>query len=120
MTIHFNGQEYASLEAMPPDVREVYEEFAQDPDLAQAIGVEPTQAAASPQTLPQTLPPAWGGSRQGGGVPVPVEFDGVTGLGPATAVYEPQGLHLPHLGTRHASALVVYRDGFAYQVGSKD
>ncbi len=120
MSIHFNGQEYASLEAMPPDVREVYEEFLQDPDLAQSIGAEPTTPAESPQTRPQTLPPAWGGSRQGGGVPVPAAFDGVIELGPATAVYEPQGLHLPHLGTPRATALVVYRDGFAYQAGSKD
>ena len=120
MLIHFNGQEYASLEAMPSEVREVYEEFIQDRELAQSIGMEQTAPAESPQTRPQTLPPAWGGSRQGGGVPVPAEFDGVTELGPATAVYEPQGLHLPHLRTLHASALVVYRDGFAYQAGSKD
>ena len=116
MSIHFNGQEYASLEAMPADVREVYEEFLQDPELARSIGAEPAAAAGSPQTLP----PAWGGSRPGGGVPVPAAFDGVTELGPAAAVYEAQGLHLPRLGTAHASALVVYRDGFAYQTGGKD
>src|SRR5437773_11162844 len=114
MSIHFNGQEYASLEAMPSEVREVYEAFLQDPNLAQSIGMEQTAPAASAQTRPQTLPPAWGGSRPGGGVPVPVGFDAVTELGPATAVYESQGLHLPHLSTVHATRLVVYRDGFAY------
>jgi hypothetical protein len=120
MSIHFNGQEYASLEAMPAEVREVYEEFIQDPDLARSIGAEPSTPAGLPPARPQTLPPAWGGARPGSGVPVPVDFDGVSELGPATAVYEPQGLHLPHLGTAHATALVVYRDGFAYQAGSKD
>jgi len=118
MSIHFNGQEYASLEAMPPDVREVYEEFIQDPDLARAIGAEPSAPSGSPEAGSRTLPRAWGGSQQGG-VPVPTDFDAVTGLGPAVAVYEPQGVHLPHLGTAHATALVVYRDGFAYQAGSK-
>ena len=115
MSIHFNGQEYASLAAMPPDVREVYEAFLQDPNLARSIGAEP----AAPAARPQTLPPAWGGPRQDG-VPVPAGFDGVSGLGPAVAVYESQGLHLPHLGTAHASALVIYRDGFAYQAGNPD
>src|SRR5437870_9109858 len=101
MSIHFNGHEYANLAAMPADVREVYEEFLQDPELARSSGAEPAAPAVSPQTRPQTLPPAWGGSRQGGGVPVPAGFDDVSELGPATAVYEPQGLHLPHLGTGH-------------------
>jgi len=120
MSIHFNGQEYASLEAMPPDVREVYEEFIQVPELARSIGVEPIAPAGSTLTGSQTLPPAWGGPRAGGGVPVPVAFDGVSELGPAIAVYESQGLHLPHLGPSPATALVVYRDGFAYQAGSKE
>ena len=120
MSIHFDGKEYASLEAMPPEVREVYEEFLRDPELAQSLGMGPTASAESPQTRPQTLPRAWGGSQQGGGVPVPAGFDGVTELGPATVVCEPQGSHLPHLGTVHATALVVYRDGFAYQAGGKD
>ena len=120
MSIHFNGQEYASLEAMPSEVREVYEEFIHDPELAQSLGAEQSAPAGSAQTSPQTLPPAWGGSRPGGGVPVPDEFDGVIELGPATAVYEPQGLHLPHLRTSHASALVLYQDGFAYLAGSKN
>jgi len=118
MSIHFNGQDYPSVEAMPPDVREVYELLHEDPDLAQAVGEEPSLPSGSSQTGGRTLPRAWGGSQQGG-VPVPADFDAVTGLGPAVAVYEPQGLHLPHLGTPHATALVVYRDGFAYQAGSK-
>jgi len=116
MSIHFDGKEYASVGAMPADIREFYEEFMRDPNLAGSIGAEPAASAASSQTLP----PAWGGSRQDGGVPVPAAFDGVTQLGPAVAVYEPQGLHLPHLGPAHASALVIYRDGFAYQASGKD
>lgn len=121
MSIHFNGKDYASLEAMPPDVREVYEAFMEDPDLARSIGAEPASGAADHPAQPQTLPPAWGGPRPAGGVPVPAGFEGVTELGPATAVYEPQpGLHLPHLGPARATALVLYRDGFAYQAGSHE
>lgn len=116
MSIHFNGQEYASVAAMPPDVREVYEAFIEDPELARSIGAEPAAARPAPT---QTLPRAWGGPQQQG-APVPVEFDGVTGLGPAVAAYEGQGVHLPHLGKGPATALVVYRDGFAFQAGGAE
>ena len=116
MSIHFNGQEYASLEAMPPDVREVYQEFLQDPDLAQSLGAAP---AASTPARPQTLPRAWGASPQAGGVPVPAGFEAVKDLGPALAAYEPQAAHLLQLRSVHSMALVVYRDGFAYQAAGQ-
>ncbi len=119
MSIHFQGKEYASQAAMPPDVSQAYEEFLLEQELGEA---EAQQGGTelSAETAPQTLPRAWGGSRPGGGVPVPVEFDGVNELGPATFVYEPQGLHLPAMGAPHASALVVYRDGFAYRAGGQE
>ena len=119
MSIHFNGQDYASLEAMPPDVREVYRAFIRDPELAALIGAEAAAPAESHPAGAQTLPRAWGEPRQGG-VPVPAAFEAITELGPATTVYESQGRHLPHFGGAHASALVVYRDGFAYQAGATD
>lgn len=58
--------------------------------------------------------PAWGGRREQGSVPVPLKFDGVTGLGPAVAVY---GLSRDVLiaGPGATRTLVLYRDGFAYQ-----
>jgi hypothetical protein len=107
MSIHFNGQDYASVEAMPAAVREVYEALHEASDLAQSVGA----------TASGTLPRAWGGAPAAGGVPVPAGFEAVTDLGPAVAAYEPQGVHLPHLGAAHARALVVYRDGFAFQTG---
>ena len=53
-------------------------------------------------------------------VSVPAGFEGVNTLGPVMLVCAPKGVHMPHLGTPHASTLVVYQDGFAYQAGSKD
>ncbi|MFN8383408.1 MAG: DUF6585 family protein [Anaerolineales bacterium] len=71
------------------------------------------------------LTPAWGGTRKQG-VPVPVEFDNVTSLGPATAVYgnndnigiffNSAGLSF---GPKTSKALVLYRDGFAYKSGNE-
>ncbi len=90
--------------------KEQAEQQAQEQASAQALAA----AAAEP------LAPAWGGARPAGSVPTPFDFDRVTGLGPAASVHEPQGRHLPHLGTPHASRLVVYRDGFAFQTGGKE
>lgn len=71
------------------------------------------------------LTPAWGGARKQG-VPVPVEFDNVTSLGPATAVYgtndnigiffNSAGLSF---GKKTSKALVLYRDGLAYKSGNE-
>ncbi len=68
--------------------------------------------------------PAWGGARSQG-VPVPQEFDQITGLGPATAVYGSgkTGLFFNNagisFGSKAAKALVLYRDGFAYRSGAE-
>ena len=70
MTIQFQGKEYASQAAMPPDVSQAYEEFLLEQELGEA---EAQQARTDPAAQP--LPRAWGGSRPDGGVPVPVEFD---------------------------------------------
>src|ERR1041385_7682940 len=75
-----------------------------------------------------TLTPAWGGARKSGSVPVPIEFDAVTSLGPATAVYGTNNnIGLWHnsaglsFGSKVATkALVLYRDGFAYKSGNEN
>ena len=70
MTIRFDGKEYASVEAMPPDVREVYQEFLQDPDLAQMLDMESSTPAGALQSGSGTLPRAWGGGFAGApGIP---------------------------------------------------
>jgi hypothetical protein len=119
MNIQFQGKEYASQADMPPGVSIAYEEFLLQQELGEA---EEQQARTTPaaQSASQPLPRAWGGAQHDGGVPVPVEFDGVSELGPATNVYEPQGMHLPAMGAPRASALVLYRDGFAYRAGGKE
>jgi hypothetical protein len=128
MTIRFNGEKYDSVDAMPPDVRQTYDNMMRDPDLAKIIALEQSleQSAEGqyPEPAGQVLPRAWGKATAAGGVPVPVEFDGVADLGPAVAVYETSYEEvwdkLPHLGTPHATTLVVYRDGFAYREHGKD
>jgi hypothetical protein len=106
--IHFNGAEYASREAMPPAVQAAFDQYrqAQENELLNELAEAEHPAA-----------PAWGGAPAAGGVPVPVEFDPVTSLGPATAVYAPQGIRLPSFGPPRADALVVYRDGFGFRLG---
>jgi hypothetical protein len=111
--IYFQGTEYATVEAMPPAVRAAFEKYRQAEE--QALQAELDEALAGPAPAPAL---AWGGARAAGGVPVPVAFDPVTDLGPATTVYEPQGARLlPSLGTPRADALVVYRDGCAFRIG---
>jgi ribosomal protein S27E len=78
----------------------------------QAQRAEPAAAAATP---------AWGGPRPHGSVPVPVEFDQVTSLGPAAAVHELQGVRLlSNFGTPRPNVLVRYRDGLAYRTHGSD
>jgi hypothetical protein len=68
--------------------------------------------------LPQR---AWGGPQPGGGVPVPAEFEQLTGLGPAEAVIEREGFQLfPSFGPPVPRVLVRYRDGFAFRTKTKD
>ena len=115
--IVYAGTEYDSVEAMPPSVRAAYQtQLAADTrDLNQMLGEAGLDETGEPLTK------AWGGARPDGSVPAPAAFDAVTGLGPATAVYPRDGLQLmPHLGTPHATDLVLYRDGLAYQAGGKD
>jgi hypothetical protein len=96
-----------------------------EPD-AEAGAAAPDGSAAWWQDLAQhaeqtgepAAAPAWGGPRPEGAVPVPVEFDSVTSLGPAAAVHEYQsrGLSLvPHFGTPQPNVVVRYRDGLAYR-----
>ena len=126
--IHIKGIEYASVEAMPPDVRAAYE--AMPPDVRAA---REREYEAATQELTQmlseagaggidgeTLAPAWGGPRPDGSVPVPAEFEQVTSLGPAAEVYEHDGISFPNFGTPVAHVMVRYRDGLAYRTGGKD
>lgn len=63
--------------------------------------------------------PAWGGARKQGSVPVPLAFDSVTSLGPATAVHGRNDIQL-FSSFAEEKNLVLYRDGFAYQSGSEN
>jgi len=63
--------------------------------------------------------PAGGRPGRGRSVPVPVEFDAVTSLGPATAVHLHEGLRLPGFGPSRPNALVVYQDGLAFRTGKE-
>ncbi len=129
MTINFNGQEYDSVDAMPPEVRQMYRTIMEKyPDLAKAMAIqqslEQSDVSQSPEEAGEMLPPAWGQAPAAGGVPVPAEFDRVTELGRAVAVYQTSYEEvwdkLPHLGMPHATTLVIYLDGFAYREHGKD
>lgn len=78
------------------------------------------------QNKDDALPPAWGGARKQGSVPVPSGFDRVTSLGPAAAVYGSNNTDLfsnnagLSFGPKVSKALVLYRDGFAYKSGAED
>ena len=113
--ISYRGTEYASVAAMPPEVRADYE--ADQEEFAEAA----TEAGLDELGGETTLAPAWGGPRRDGSVPVPKEFDAVTGLGPALEVHEAeQGIQfLPQWGTPVAHMAVRYQDGLAYQAKGK-
>src|SRR5713101_4440550 len=118
--IHFKGADYDSVEAMPPNIRRAYEQSQRDKarnqrdqaDDGDEAGQE--KVADAPAAQPQ---PAWGRPRPDGSVPVPKEFDAVTGLGPALEVHEetPGIQLLPNWGTPVARAAVRYREGLAYR-----
>lgn len=79
--------------------------------------------AQSQGTTPaaETTTPAWGKSRAPGTVPVPAQFDPVTGLGAPTAVYRHQGsMLLAALSGTKPKELVLYQDGLAFHTGGKD
>ena len=73
---------------------------------------------SSSSGAPGNLTPAWGGARRQGSVPVPLAFDSVTSLGPATAVYGHNDLQF-FSNPAASKTLVLYHDGFAHQSGSE-
>lgn len=122
--IQFRGKTYASIQEMPPALRIAYGEelfqagadevAAADEDIAKADA----ELAAAAAQADAGKKPAWGDAGRAGGIPVPVVFDSVTSLGPARAVHAPEdGFKLPRLGAPRPTALVIYRDGLAYQAG---
>jgi hypothetical protein len=124
--IHFQGTDYDSVEAMPPHIRRAYEQSQRDKARHQPsqandgdeAGEETDTGSDEPEAQPQ---PAWGGPRPEGSVPVPKEFDAVTGLGPALEVHEAeQGIEIPYWGTPVAHAAVRYQDGLAYRAKGKE
>jgi hypothetical protein len=119
MSIHFMGRDYAGVEEMPPQIRQEYENVRAT--IAQKYpGVDVDQFLTDPSGADK-LTPTWGEQRSQGSVPVPLEFDNVTGLGPATAVYgRNSAILFPGFGAQKVKELVLYRDGFAYLTGAKD
>ena len=111
---------------MPPHIRRAYEQSQRDKARHQPsqandgdeAGEETDTGSDEPEAQPQ---PAWGGPRPDGSVPVPKEFDAVTGLGPALEVHEAeQGIEIPYWGTPVAHAAVRYQDGLAYRAKGKE
>jgi hypothetical protein len=124
--IHFKGTDYDSADAMPPHIRRAYEQSQRDKaqhqrsqaDEGDEAGEEKDQGSDEHEAQPK---PAWGGPRPEGSVPVPKEFDAVTGLGPALEVHEAeQGIEIPYWGTPVAHAAVRYQDGLAYRAKGKE
>jgi ribosomal protein S27E len=65
--------------------------------------------------------PAWGKPRAAGTVPVPAQFDPVTNLGAAIAVYRHKGpMLLAALSGTKPKELVLYQDGLAFHTGGKE
>ena len=119
MSIHFMGKDYASMEDMPPQIRPAYENLRAT--VAKKYpGVDIDQFLKDPSSVDK-LTPTWGGQHAQGSVPVPLEFDNVTSLGPATAVYgRNSAMLLPGFGAQKVKELVLYRDGFACHIGAKE
>ena len=94
-------------------------------DLMKLFGTD--KKTSSGNDISGELTPAWGGTRKQG-VPVPVEFDNVTSLGPATTIYGSNdnigfwynSAGLSFGAKKTPKALVLYRDGFAYKSGNED
>jgi hypothetical protein len=112
--IYFNGKEYANREAMPPEVQVAFDQYAADAEREVLDALDEAEGPAAGATAP-----AWGGARPAGAVPVPMAFDGVTSLGPASAVYGHAGGNWPSLGPARVKVLVIYQDGFAFDAGRK-
>jgi len=85
----------------------------------QAWQMEAQSQAATPAAEAPT--PAWGKPRAVGTVPVPSQFDPVTNLGAATAVYRhEEPMLLAALSGTKPKELVLYQDGLAFHKGSKE
>jgi ribosomal protein S27AE len=75
--------------------------------------------AAKPEEKAPTH--AWGKPRQKGPVTVPPQFEPVTDLGDAAAVYRHQGSMLfAPLGKTKPKEVVLYQDGLAFHTGGKE
>ena len=108
----FDAEEYlGTLETCA--VEALQEVLDTDPGCVNAHFVDPDSPAKKSKH-------AWGRPQEAARVPVPAGFEGVTALGEVILVCPPQGVHMPHLGTPHASTLVIYQEGFACQTGGKD
>jgi hypothetical protein len=129
--IHFKGTDYDSVEAMPPHIRRAYEQSQRDKARRQQSQAgekddedeegDKEDADGGDDKVEEQPRPAWGGPRPEGSVPVPKEFDAVTGLGPALEVHEAEpGIEIPYWGTPVAHAAVRYQDGLAYQAKGKE
>jgi hypothetical protein len=113
--IHFQGQDYDSLEAMPPHIRIAYQKSLSH----MAHGQDPSGDPAD-EPAAQSFKPAWGGTQPAGGLPVPANFEAVTSLGPAVAVHERDSgdiLDFPTFGPPRPQTVVRYREGFAFHTG---
>lgn len=98
MPIQFMGKEYASVDEMPPQVRQRYEQMRDEvakryPDanadeaLMELLMDE--QATTSEGAGERdSKKRAWGGQQSKGSAPVPVAFESTTDMGAATAVYQ--------------------------------
>jgi ribosomal protein S27E len=81
--------------------------------------MEAQSQAATPAAEAPT--PAWGKPGAAGTVPVPAQFDAVTDLGTAMAVYRHRGrMLLAALSGTKPKELVLYQDGLAFQKGGKE
>jgi hypothetical protein len=113
--IFFNGLQYKSKEAMPPEVRIVYEGLTEDRELAELAELEAQENGPD-----EGMPTAAEGEplAPGAGPASAAALEAESSLGPASAVFERDGPRLvPSFGTPHASGLVLYRDGLAFQTG---
>jgi hypothetical protein len=118
----FNGTDYDSVAAMPPSVRAAFEvAYQQHPEKFEDLTDTDEDETGDDAEASVTAAPAWGGARPAGSVPVPAEFQAVTGLGPAVEVSPHKGLNLlPKFGTPRATTLVRYRDGMAYRAAGPE
>jgi hypothetical protein len=122
--IHFMGREYASMEEMPPQIRQAYEQLRDaiankypgkdvDEVLAEAMNQAVMLGEGGMQVSPR---PAWGG--QASSPMVPNGFESFVELGPVVKGYMARGDVIVWRKSKALQALVLYRDGFAYRRGN--